>query len=104
MPASDPPPHQTIDLSGVRCPNLLIATIGALGTIEPGAILEIIATDLNAPSSLSAWIRQSGHTLLGLEDEGARFLFLIRREASGHLPSPDGPRPTGSHGRSAPWT
>ena len=69
----------TIDLSGLRCPNLLVTTIRALATLKNGRILKIIATDLNAPSNLSLWCRQSEHTLQDMYEENGNFIFLIEK-------------------------
>lgn len=77
-----PTPHQTIDLTGLRCPNLVIAIIAALRTLSPNQILQVTATDLNAPSNVAAWSRQSGHTLLEMYEENGRFIFYLQR--SGH--------------------
>jgi tRNA 2-thiouridine synthesizing protein A len=72
-------PHKSIDLSGLRCPNTLIATINALKTINPTEILQIIATDLNAPSNITAWCGQSGNDLIDLYEENGRFIFYIKK-------------------------
>ena len=70
----------TIDLSGLRCPNLVIATIKALSALENGRILKVIATDLNAPSNIAIWCRQSGHTLTDIYEENGRFIFFIQKQ------------------------
>ena len=71
-------PHKTLDLTGYRCPNLVIALIQALRSLDEGQTIQVIATDLNAPSNVTAWCRQSGHQLLDLYDEGQQFIFLIQ--------------------------
>lgn len=74
-----PTPHQKIDLTGLRCPNLVIAIIAALQVMPAGQILMVIATDLNAPSNVAAWSRQSGHALLHMYEENDRFIFYLQR-------------------------
>lgn len=71
--------HKTVDLSGHRCPHLLIATINALAEMENGRILHVIATDLSAPSNLATWCRQSDHTLRDMYEENGRFIFYIQK-------------------------
>lgn len=88
VPVETPSPHETIDLSGLRCPNLVIAIIAALRALRKKQILKVIATDLNAPSNVAAWSRQSGHPLLDMYEENGRFIFYLRRGA--HL-SPAAP-------------
>ena len=71
-----------INLSGLRCPNLVIATIKALATLKNGHILKIIATDLNAPSNMTLWCRQSGHILRDMYEENGQFIFFIVKQGS----------------------
>ena len=72
----------TIDLSGLRCPNLLVTTIRALATLKNGRILKIIATDLNAPSNMAQWCRQSEHILRDMYEENGNFIFFIEKQGS----------------------
>ena len=74
-----PKPDQTIDLTGLRCPNLVIAIIAALRPMRHPQILQVIANDLTAPSNVSAWARQSGHALLEMYEENGRFIFYLQR-------------------------
>ncbi|MCK5923024.1 MAG: sulfurtransferase TusA family protein, partial [Methylococcales bacterium] len=62
------------------CPHLLIATIRAMEAMCEGQRLQIIATDLNAPSSISAWAKQSGNQLVDLYDEDGTFTFILQRQ------------------------
>ncbi|MCP4426325.1 MAG: sulfurtransferase TusA family protein [Chloroflexi bacterium] len=73
---------KTIDLTGLRCPNLVIAIIKALEGMENGRILQIIATDLNAPSNLAAWTRQSDHELIETYEENEKFIIFLRKQSS----------------------
>jgi TusA-related sulfurtransferase len=74
-------PDITLDFRGLRCPNLLIAVIKEIDNAQPGQILRIETVDLNAPSGIGPWTRQSGHTLLDMYQEGEDFIFLIQCEA-----------------------
>lgn len=75
-------PDIGLDFRSLRCPNLLIAIINKTEEAQPGQVLRIIASDLNAPSSVAAWTRQSGHTLLDMYQEGDDFVFLIERQTN----------------------
>jgi TusA-related sulfurtransferase len=70
---------KTIDLSGQRCPNLVIGIIKALAEMENGRILQVIATDLNAPSNIASWSRQSEHQLVEMYEEKGKFVFYLRK-------------------------
>lgn len=74
--------NKTIDLSGQRCPNLVLGIIRALVGMENGRILQIIATDLNAPANIAAWSRQSNHQLIDMYEENGKFIFYLRKRDS----------------------
>jgi tRNA 2-thiouridine synthesizing protein A len=71
-------PDIECDFHSLRCPNLLIAVIKKVEETEVGQVLRVTARDLNAPSSLGSWTRQSGHTLLDMYEENGDFVFLIQ--------------------------
>ena len=73
---------KTIDLSGQRCPNLVLGIIKALAEMENGRILQIIATDINAPSNIAAWSRQANHQLIDVYEENSKFIFYLRKNSS----------------------
>ena len=73
-------PDITLDFRSLRCPHLLIATIKEIEQAQAGQVLRITAADLNAPSSISSWSRQSGHTLLDMYQQDEDFVFLIQRQ------------------------
>ncbi len=78
MSQTDSIEAEALDLCGLRCPHLLINVISAVRSLEPNQELRIRATDLNAPSSITAWSRQSGNELLDLYQEGECFVFLLK--------------------------
>lgn len=79
MRLTTPEAHHIIDLCGKRCPHLVIAIIAVLQGMESGQVLQVIANDPPAPSSISAWARQSGHTLLDMYEEDSHFVFYLER-------------------------
>lgn len=81
MTAKDYQPDILLDFRGLRCPHLLIAVIEETEEAQPGQVLRVQARDLNAPSSIGSWTRQSGHTLLDMYQENDDFIFFIQREA-----------------------
>ena len=70
--------HKLIDLTGLRCPHIVISTFHALRMLKQGQILQLTTTDLNSPSNIAAWCRQSGHPLLDMYEENGRFVFYIQ--------------------------
>lgn len=79
MRLATPLSDQIIDLSGARCPHLVIAIIAALNSMKSKQVLQVIATDPVAPSSIASWARQSGNTLLDMYEENDRFIFFLER-------------------------
>ena len=73
---------QMYDFTGLRCPHLLIAVIKAVRECGEGEVLEVSADDLNAPSSITAWVNQSGCTLLDMYDDGHTFTFVLQPPSS----------------------
>ena len=72
--------YKSLELYGLRCPHLLISVIGAVHSLKPGQTLQIRATDLNAPSSITAWSRQSGNYLVDMYQENDFFVFLLKKK------------------------
>jgi len=79
VPVTPPVPDTILDLSDASCPHLLIAVITAMRSLDVHQILKVIATDLAAPSHITAWTRQSGQKLLDLYEENGRFIFWLQR-------------------------
>jgi TusA-related sulfurtransferase len=73
-------PDITLDFRSLRCPKLLITVIKEIENAKPGQVLQITASDLNAPSSISSWTRQSEHELLDMIQEGDDFVFVLLRQ------------------------
>lgn len=66
------------DFSGLRCPHLLLAVIKQVRQLSVGDILQITATDLNAPSSITAWAGQCGHEIVDQYEENGSFIFFMK--------------------------
>lgn len=66
------------DFSGLRCPHLLLAVIKQVRQLAVGDILQITATDLNAPSSITAWAGQCGHEIADQYEENGSFVFYMK--------------------------
>ena len=83
--------NKTIDLTGLRCPNLLFSIIKALDDMHDGQLLKIIATAQNAPSNTAVWCRQSDNELIDIYEEHGKFVILIKRAAHQHELQADAP-------------
>jgi tRNA 2-thiouridine synthesizing protein A len=70
---------QVLDCKGMQCPLPVIKTAQAIKGIEPGQVLELLATDPGVEPDMNAWTSRTGNELLGIEREGDVFHVLIRR-------------------------
>jgi tRNA 2-thiouridine synthesizing protein A len=70
---------QVLDCKGLQCPLPVIKTAQAIKTIEPGQVLELLATDPGVEPDMKAWASRTGNELLGIERQADAFHVLIRR-------------------------
>lgn len=72
-------PDQTLDCSGLACPMPILKTKKAVDSLQIGQILKMIATDPGSTSDMAAWTQKTGHELVASEQDGAKFIFYIKR-------------------------
>jgi tRNA 2-thiouridine synthesizing protein A len=72
-------PDRTVDCIGLVCPQPLLRTRVALGKMEAGDILEVLADDPDAKKDITGLIRRLDHTLLDLSEDDFILRFLIRK-------------------------
>lgn len=70
---------KVLDASGLRCPMPLLKTRLALSELEPGQQLEVLATDAGSARDIPAWLTQSAHQLVSVEEGDDQYRFVIRR-------------------------
>jgi tRNA 2-thiouridine synthesizing protein A len=72
-------PAQVLDCKGMQCPVPVIKTAQAMKTLEPGQVLELLATDPGVEPDMKAWSSRTGNELLGIEKEENVFHVFLRR-------------------------
>ena len=70
---------RTLDTSGLLCPLPVYKASIALKELEPGQVLEVIATDPGSLSDFPALARQTGNPLLKAEDRGDTQMFWLQK-------------------------
>ena len=70
---------ESLDMTGYFCPEPVIRVNEAIGEIEVGAVLELLADDPSSESDIKSWTKRTGHELISYESNGGVFRFLIRR-------------------------
>lgn len=72
---------KTLDARHLRCPLPIMKTKRAIGTVEIGATLEVLATDPGSPDDFTAFAEATGHSLVSSEAIGdGVFRFVLRRQ------------------------
>jgi len=75
-----PAVDRVLDVKGLNCPLPILRTRIALGEIEPGQILRVLATDPHSVIDFRAFCARTGHDLVRLVRQDELFEFYIRRE------------------------
>jgi tRNA 2-thiouridine synthesizing protein A len=69
-----------VDARGLSCPMPIVKTAQAVRTVEPGAFVEVLATDPGSQRDFVAWSRATGHELVEQAVNGTTYRFVIRRK------------------------
>jgi tRNA 2-thiouridine synthesizing protein A len=72
-------PSLTVDARGLSCPLPVIRAKRGLSSVEPGELVEIMATDPGSVADFAAWTKSTGHELVATRQTDDLFLFWIRR-------------------------
>ncbi len=72
---------QSLDLTGLSCPQPVLKTKRALARMAPGEILEVSTDDPHAVEDIRLFISQSAHRLEGQEADPARPGVTVHRIA-----------------------
>jgi tRNA 2-thiouridine synthesizing protein A len=72
---------QVLDAKGLNCPLPILRAKKALAGMGAGSTLEILATDPGSIKDFEAFCRTTGNELVGQENDGKLFRFVIRKKA-----------------------
>lgn len=67
-----------LDVQGLGCPVPILRANRIVKEMIPGDILEIMATDADAPQDFEIFCQNTGHTYLGCEMQGDVFVIQLR--------------------------
>jgi len=73
----------TLDATGLRCPLPVLRARKVLKGMPDGAFLDILATDTAAPADFEAFCRETGHSLVNIEQAEDVYTIRVRKAASG---------------------
>lgn len=69
----------TVDATGLACPMPVVKTKKAIETLQPGQVLEVLATDKGSLADIQAWANATGHHYIGNTQEQNIFKHYIRK-------------------------
>lgn len=73
--------HEIVDAKGLSCPMPIVKTKKAINELEPGLVLEVLATDKGSMADIKAWAESTGHQYLGSLEETGVLKHYIRKSA-----------------------
>jgi len=69
-----------IDTRGLNCPLPILRTKKALGDVQSGQVLKVVATDPGSVKDFETFSKQTGHTLISHSEANGEFTFLMRKK------------------------
>ncbi len=72
-------PDETLDLSGVPCPQNSARAILTLEWMEPGQVLHVIVDDGEPHENVPPSLREEGHAIIGEDRQGDSWILLVKR-------------------------
>ncbi|MFN4149217.1 MAG: sulfurtransferase TusA family protein [Rhodocyclaceae bacterium] len=69
-----------LDARGLNCPLPILRAKKALGEMQSGQVLRILATDPGSVKDFAAFAKQTGNELLSSAENNKEFEFYIKRK------------------------
>ncbi|MGC8466940.1 MAG: sulfurtransferase TusA family protein [Acidithiobacillus sp.] len=70
---------KVLDARGLNCPLPILRTKKALGELNSGQVLKVVATDPGAVKDFEAFSKQTKNPLLEQAEAGGEFVFFIQK-------------------------
>jgi tRNA 2-thiouridine synthesizing protein A len=70
---------QTLDVKGLACPMPIAKTAKVIRSLQPGDLLEVVATDPGSVPDFRAWCANTRNELVEQTEDAGVFRFLIRK-------------------------
>ena len=69
-----------LDTRGLNCPLPILRTKKALGELQSGQVLRVVATDPGSVKDFAAFCKQTGHALLSQSDANREFTYFLKKK------------------------
>jgi tRNA 2-thiouridine synthesizing protein A len=70
---------KSLDLKGLSCPLPIAKTAQAMRELQPGDVIEVLATDPGSVPDFDAWCQNTGNELIEQTEDAGVFRFLLRK-------------------------
>jgi tRNA 2-thiouridine synthesizing protein A len=70
---------KSLDLKGLSCPLPIAKTAQAMRELQPGDVIEVLATDPGSVPDFNAWCQNTGNELVEQTEDAGVFRFLLRK-------------------------
>ena len=71
---------KSVDARGTACPGPLLEAKKAIGSIQPGDVMEVLSADEGTKIDIPKWCSKQGHEYLGAKDESGYFKVYMRKK------------------------
>ena len=69
-----------LDARGLNCPLPILRTKKALGELQSGQVLRIVATDPGSVKDFAAFAKQTGNELIASAEKNKEFEYFMKRK------------------------
>jgi tRNA 2-thiouridine synthesizing protein A len=69
-----------VDASGLSCPLPILKAAQAMKSVQPGELVEIVATDPGSVKDFDAWATSTGNPLVEQDASAGKFRFVLRHK------------------------
>ena len=70
----------SLDLKGLKCPLPVLRAKKALKGMEPGAVLEVLATDPGSVKDFNAFCETTGDEMVSWSEAGGVYSYTLRKK------------------------
>lgn len=73
-------PMMSVDARGTACPGPRIEALKAIGSLEPGDIMEVLSADARTKIEIPKWCKKQGMEFLGTIEETGYYKFYVKKK------------------------
>lgn len=68
-----------VDAKGLSCPLPIVKAKKGIDSLTSGQIMQLETTDKGALNDFQAWVKQTGHEMLKVEEEQGVYRFFVQK-------------------------